>query len=329
MAGETDDAAEKTEPKTEAKAEAEADDDSDLEAEEVAEKPAEDDSDLEEDEDDEEEKPADKDTAKRIDQVKRTDKQLREQRERDFAARESEINGHVEALRKEWEPKIAAAEKFERLASRASIDPVAVLQALGVGEDRYEHVGQVLYTLSRAKDDPKMRTAAAQLMKARELDDEIAQLKQWREEREKADKEREQTTAADREVEAFITSVTKAASDKTPLAKSLLKNDPDGAREELQIVAFRLAKETGTLPDATKVMIAFEKHQRAKLRKLGIDPKSRGAVAALADAETTTETKAKPKAHAVAVRKPAPKPEPAADEPFTREDFVRLAGNYD
>ncbi|HSN26173.1 MAG TPA: hypothetical protein VLT45_07800 [Kofleriaceae bacterium] len=286
------------------------------------------DKDLEDDEDDDEDdkKAPDKETARRLETVQRTDKRLREERERQFAAREAEINGQVDSLRKEWEPRIAAPEKFERLAARANIDPVAVLQALGVTEDRYEHAAQVLYTLAKAKDDPKARTAAAQLMKARELDEEISQLKKWREDREKAEKDREQQTAADREVDAFISNVTKAASDKTPLAKSLLKNDPDGAREELQIVAFRLAKETGRLPEAKAVMIALEKHQRAKLRKLGIDPKARGA------AEALTESTAKTTTAKTGEKKTAKKATTTVvddDKPLTKEEYVRLSGKYD
>lgn len=301
-----------------------AEDDSDLEDDEVVEAKADDDADLEDDKEDEE--PSDKETARRIEQVRRADKHARESREREFAARESELNGRVETLKKEWGPRIEAAEKFERLAARASIDPVAVLQALGVGDDRYEYAAQVLYTLAKAKGgDEKAKSAAAQLMKSRELDEEITQLKKWREDRERAEQEREQKTAADREVDAFISSVTKAATDKTPLAKTLLKNDPDAARDELQIVAYKLAKESGRLPDAKAVMIAFEKEQRAKLRKLGIDPKARGAAAALT--ETTTETKP-----AVVVKKkaaPAPAAKIDVETPLTREDFVRLSGKYD
>lgn len=314
-----------------------ADDDSDLDEDESEEVSADDeedpDKDLDDEEDEDDEDETDKETARRIEQVQRTDKRLREERERQFAAREAELEQHVSSLKKEWEPRIAAAEKFERLAARANIDPVAVVKALGVGKDRYEYIGQVFYTLAKAEGgDDKAKIAAAQLMKQSEYDAEIADLKKWREQREQADKDREQQTAADREVDAFISKVMQAATDKMALAKALLKNDPDTAREELQIVAFRLAKAEGKLPDAKKVMIEFEKHQRAKLRKLGLDPKTMSPKAASAALAADSAAKAAPAKgdKKAAVKKPTVAAAAVGgDKPLSREDFVRLNGNYD
>ena len=258
-----------------------ADDDSDLEDddESEAEVSDEEDPDADLEDDDEEGAEEDDDTKKRIDKVQRTEKRAREQlkaertrMEADLEAKAREYKAGFDAELAQWKPRIETAEKFEKMASRANVDPVSVLKALGVSEDHYEHIGQVFYTLAQMKsDDPekakKARAAAAQLVKQGERDAEIADLKKRLESREQTESQREQQAAADREVDAFISSVTKAATDKTPLAKTFLKNDADAAREELQIVAFRLAKETGRLPDAKAVMIAFEKHQRAKDRK--------------------------------------------------------------
>lgn len=269
------------------------------------------DADLDEDDDkqaakDDDEKP-DADTSKRLSQIQRTEKRMREQLKKERAQMESELEAkardyesRVHAEIEKWKPRIDKAERFEQLSARVDVDPVAVLQSLGLKKERYEHAAQVLYTLSKADTgDENARRAAAQLIRDRERDDEIDNLKKWREDREKTDaqraKEAEQQAKdaeADRNVDAFITSVTKAASEKTPLAKAYLKNDPAGAREELQIVAYKLTEETGTLPSAKAVMIAFEKRQRAALRARGIDPKSRGAAAALTDeSKTTTTTK--------------------------------------
>jgi hypothetical protein len=320
-------------PKEDAK-----DDDSDLDdaldPDDVDTKDEDEDSDLDENDSEDkdkdgedEDKNVDADTAKRLSQVRRTDKRLREQRDKEWAARDAEFETRVKDVEERWAPRIEKAERIERLMERAAIDPLALLQAANVPESAYEYVGQTLYTHSKAKDDPKAKAALAQLMRDRERDEEIANLKKWRDDREKTDKSREQQTAADREVDAFIGTVTKAASDKTPLAKTLLKNDPDSAREELQIVAYRLAKEQGRLPDAKAVMIAFEKHQRGKLRRLGIDPKSRGAAAALTDSKTTTTSKKSDKK--IETGKPTEKTSDKPDDKKTNPRDAFISRKFD
>lgn len=315
LSGKTDeDAVEETEKPV-------ADDDSDLDDEDTdadVEETEDEDADL--DDEPEEEKP-DADRDKRLETVKRTDKRLREQRDKDFAARDAEFAQRVAAVEKEWTPRIEAAEKFERLAQRASVDPVAVLKALGVGEDRYEYVGKLLYTLSKAKDDPKARAEAAHFMKQSEVDAELADLKKWREERERTDKERSEQAEQDRNVEAFISKVTAAATDKTPLARAFIKSDLSEAKERIQVIAFRLAKEAGRLPSEKQVMVAFEKERRGLLRKMGIDPKSISATAANAAIEKKKPTVA-------ATKKPAGKPAVNDNDddskPLSREEYARM-----
>lgn len=318
--------------------EADADDDSDLDEVDASGEDEADDVDADADEDadlDEDEESAagkDDDETKGIDKVRRTEKRMRDQIKKERADAESEVREQArqveQDLEQKWGKRIEAVERFEKLSARASVDPVAVLQALGVKEDAYEHIGQVLYTLAKAKDDPKARAAAAHLMKSRELNAEVEDLKKWREEREKTDKERAEHAEADRKIDAFIGSVTKAVSDKMTLAKALMKNDPDVARSELQIVAFNLAKEKGKLPEAKDVAIAFEKAQRAKLRKLGIDPKSRGAAAAIV-ANATAATTSKTKTTKTGDKKSSDKKLEASDSKSPRDAFIGLNGKYD
>lgn len=327
------------------------DDDSDLdeddkvEASEDEEEEAEDDdADLEEEDEEkaEEEKDDDKDvdpdTAKRLSQVRRTDKRLREQRDRELKAREAEIEsrakeyeGRVQAEIERWKPRLESAERFEKLASRVDIDPVAVLQALGLQEDRYEHAAQVLYTLAKAKDDPKARAAAAQIMKAREVDDELTKLKDWRKEREKADEEREVTAKADAQWTAFFDRVVKTASDKTPLAKAFLERSPTKATERIMVLTYEITKQSGgTVPKEREVMIALEKDRRQILRDLGIDPKSISATKATAVIDAKTKTKAKSGSTAVKTEKKTANGKSGEDtSPVSRDDFVALGGKFD
>lgn len=303
-------------------------DDSDLDAKDGDTSLAEvdDDSDLDE-EPEKGGKESDPDTARRLAAVQRTDKRLREQRDRDFSAREAKFKADVDAEVKRWQPKFEAAERFEKLAARASADPVAVLQSLGVGKDRYEYIGQLFYTLHKAEaGDAQAKQAAAQLLRDSHMSEELADLKKWREEREKSDSERTKQAEADREIEAYIGKVTKATSEKTPLASAFIKANPSEARERLQILAFRLAQESGTsaLPSERAVIIALEKDRRRVLRELGIDPKSRSAPAASATASADSKIKTASKADDKNQKKPDGDKKRSA-----KDEFLNLTGRYD
>jgi hypothetical protein len=107
-----------------------------------------------------------------------------------------------------------------------------------------------------------------------------------------------------------------------PIASAYIKANPTEARERMQVLAFRIAKEAGsnTLPKERDIVIALEKDRRRVLRELGIDPKSRGAAQASAQA-----TDSKAKAGAKKPAKPAAKSDSA--KPFTKEDFIN--GKFD
>lgn len=344
MAGESlDDATEETESgkpaEKPAKGETAEDDDGDLDELELedehdevdADEEGEDDEDPDADLDEEDDEDApkkkadgkvDPETAKRLEAVRRTDKRLREQREKEWAAREAEIDTRVRAFEQKWKPRVEKAEKIERLLERAAIDPISLFLEAEVPEDQYEYVAQVLYKMAKAKTDPKARAEAAQLLKTREVDAKLAEVTKKLEDRDKADKEREERDRGEREVEKFLRRVTAAASDKTPLAKAYLASDPDEARAQLQVIAYRLAQETGTLPSAKKVMIAFEKDRRKLARAMGLDPKARGTAAAIDSKTKTTPSKGD--------KKTAPtKPAEGDDDTDPRDEFIRFAGNYD
>lgn len=284
------------EPKAE-KAEVE-DDDSDLEDEDAEETVASDedsdpDADLDEEDDEKEEKP-DADTAKRLSQVYRTDKHVREQREKDFAARDRQFAQERDAFVAEWKPKVEAAEKFERAVERINVDPIGVLTALKLKPEAYEHTAQVLYTLAKAKDDPKAQAAVAKLIKDRELEDKLDSVTKKLEEQEKTAKERAAEAAADAQWNEFFTKVEKHVGDKTPLAKALLKSNPTKARERITIATEKFVRANNRLPSEREIAIAVEKDRRQALRDMGIDPKTISASAANAAIEkTTTTTKTK------------------------------------
>lgn len=298
-----------------------------------------DDSDLDEDEDETEgdDEKVDGDTAKRLEKVRRTDKRLREQRDRDFKAREAELEQKVQAanenLRKEWEPRIEKAERVERLM--ASRDLIALAKEAGYSEDDFADAARMFYAYSPdGAKDPKAKDAAARLRKEREQQARLDKLEKEREE-ERKERERELKQAEQQKhVDTFVGKVTKAVSDKLPLAKAYIAAEPDEARVEIEVIAGRIAQQLGRLPEPKAVMVELEKLERRRLRRHGIDPKSvkAGSTASSAIAKAgTTDSKTKPapkKGDKKTTKKSA---DEAGDEKklSPKEEFMRLNGNYD
>lgn len=281
------------------------------------------DKDLDEDDDEPAEKP-DAEVAKRLDQVRKTDKRLREQREAHFKSEEQRLQRIEAAIQERWKPRIEAAEEFEKLKSRKG-SPFDTLKALGYDEADFSDMlreGWALY--GEGAKDPKYKDAVAKLRKDREQAARVAELEKKLEHREKTETEKAQEAEQRRNVEVFIGKVATLAakSEKTPLVKQYLKADPERAKLELEIVGGRLAQKLGRMPDPKDVMIEFEKEQRRTLRRLGFDPKTRAAAAAAPETKNASTKNG---------AKPASKTTPAADEakkkpvnlPLSREEFIR------
>lgn len=307
--------AEKSEPADDADPDADLDDEND--AEKVGAKADEDD-DPDADLDDEDEKPAkvDPDTAKKLDNVRRTDKRLREQREREWAAKEREFEQREADLK----PKLERLEKFERLAARVRYEPEAVLLELGASEDDLDLATKRLYALSKAgKADPKVREAVDRLSKERERDEELRSMKKRLEERDEAEKKSREEAEQRRHIDAHVDRFAKAASDRYPLAKAYIAAKPEAARSRIEVIAGKLIQETGRMPEPKDVMKALEKNRRASARAMGFDPKA----IAKSPAAKTDEKKAAPKSP----EKPSPKAKADDSKPLTKDDFIN--GRYD
>lgn len=298
-----------------------ADPDADLDDEDDAEKvEAKTDEDEDPDADlDDEDKPAqpDPETAKRLQQVQRTDKRLREQREREWAAKEREFEQREASLK----PKFERLEKFERLIERARHEPELLLAEAGITSDEdITHAFRRLYAMTDAgKKDPKTREAVDRLAKERERDEEIRKLAKKLEDKEAAEKKAAEEQEHRKAVESTLDRFAKAASDRYPLAKTFLEKNPARARADMEFVAGRLIQQHGRMPEAKEVMVAFEKERRQFLRDHGIDPRSRGA----ATSATNATSSAKPAPKAVD-KKTATAPKKTDEDPATlKERFLR------
>lgn len=227
----------------------------------------------------------DAELAKRLDQVRRTDRRLREQRERQFSEREREIATREEQLRSGRE----RIDQFEKLADRVRYEPEAVLMALGATEEDLDHAVKRLYAFTKTgKADPKVRDAVDRLTKEREKDEQLRSVQKRLDDQESEKKTAAQNAEGERVLAAYVAKVTKLASgDKTPLTKQFFAADPQSARDEFEAVTGALAQKLGKIPDHKTALVEFEKHQRRVLRRYGIDPKSLGGT----KTETTTTEK--------------------------------------
>lgn len=290
-------------------------DEDDQDETEIVEAKSDDEEDPDKDLDEDEDKPADKDaeTTKRLEQVRKTDKRLREQREAQFKAREQELKDFEARIEAQWKPRIEAAEEFERLKSRKH-DPISILKALGyTGSADFADIARLAWgETEEVAKDPKNKAALDRMKKDREMADELASLKKKLEDGEKTAKQREQEAEQRRNVDVFVGKVTKAVSEKTPLAKKYIESDPDNARVEIEVIAGTLAQRLGQLPDPKSVMVEFEKQERRRLRRYGIDPKTM---------KPAVQPAASP---AVEVRKPVDKKKPAAPTIETKTDKLSL-----
>jgi hypothetical protein len=232
--------------------------------------------------------PEDPTIAKRLDKVQKAEKRAKEELAREKASLHADIDQRVKKIESEWAPRVEKAEKFEPLAPQIDIDPLAVLDHLGLKPERYEHLAKVLYTLSKAKDDPKAREAAAELLQKRQQLSRVEQLEKELREMKDAQTKRAAEEKATRDAAAYLSTIetaAKADTSEAPLARHFLAKSPEKTRERLAQVAMALLEETGEKPDADDVLAEYERIRRAELDELGVD------VDALLKAQPKKQTK--------------------------------------
>lgn len=252
--------------------EVDADDDEEEEDEEKDE-----DEDPDADLDDDEKPEKDPKVAKGMAALQRQEKRMREAIDRERETVRSELaqgRQKLESLQSEIDKSKA---KYEGLADRAKLDPLGVLEELGVDDD--EFVGRQAHARLKSKTDPAYREAAARMKADRTTRAELDALKAKDAARDKeaADAKKQAEQRAD--FDKFVGGVTKEAKafPKATLTNRLLKNDPDEARGLFARAAHALWTRDGAEPGPRAVVKHAEKMKREELRKLGIDPRTLGA----------------------------------------------------
>lgn len=222
-------------------------------------------------------KDADPETEKRTAHLRKLEQRMRAGLERDRAAFERERTA-FERDRDTHKAELAELAEFRQLKSRARYNLSSVLAKLGFSDDDYEPAARELYALSKAgASDPKNREAAARLQREREHGDELSTTRKELAELKKKLEERDQQTSAQRETEAYLGDVmrfAKRVADKTPLVRNVMKKNPERARSEMSAIALDILKDTGKVPSAKQVVVAYEKARRRDLREQGVDVKA-------------------------------------------------------
>lgn len=211
----------------------------------------------------------DPETEKRLAAVQKAEARAREK----LAAERKAFDEERATLAKEREALAAdraALDAYRKAQERAKVDPVGYLRAAGVTDpETLEYAAKQAY--GAAKGDPANKEAAARALRERELADEVADLKRWRAEQEKARTEQAEAAKVQREVTAYVDTLVKTASsaEDAPLTKHFMAKSPEKTTQRLRTIAFELAQEMDDIPDHADVIARFEKTRRAELEEYG------------------------------------------------------------
>ncbi len=259
------------------------DEDEDEDEEETADDDEDEDEDPDADLDDDEEK-SEKDpkVAQGLAKLQRQEKRMREQIDRERESARAELTHGRQQLEATKAEIAKAKAKYDSLAERAKLDPLGVLEELGVDDDDF--VGKQAYARVKAKTDPAFREAAAKMKSDRTIRAELDALKAKDADREKEVTETKKQAEQRQAFEGFVGSVSKEAKSfkAATLTNRLLASDPDEAKVLFARAGSDLWSRNGAEPSPIAVVKHAEKMQRAQLRKYGIDPRSLATAAAAA-----------------------------------------------
>lgn len=280
---EADDDADEVSDEDDDDEEADEDTDEDEDEDEESAKPARRDEDDDEEEADEDEKPVEKkderakedpDLERRRRSLQQQERRHRETVQRDRAALEREAADARRRIETEWAPRVAKAEKFEKLAERVRFDAPSVLIELGLKEDDFEDTARMLYAMSPAGSaKPENREAAARLARSREQSAETSAIKAEMEALKKKLAERDEQDSRTRVLEEWrgeLADTAKAAN--APLVRRVLAKNAAKAHADMEAIAYRLLQKNGRPPSAKKVVLVYEKQRRADLEDAGANP---------------------------------------------------------
>lgn len=203
--------------------------------------------------------------------------QAAEKRSRDkIAAERAELEKQAAELKSARE----AVERFEKAKKLARRDPAAALEALDITDDASrEAFARATFAMTEAgKKDPSAARAnqerAEQTLRARETETTLEKIQRELAETRELITKRDQQQAQQQQAQRYVSAIETAAKSTAPLVAHLLEHDTDDTHDGLVRTYERLVAENGEAPDAADVVAAYDKAQRSKFTKLGINPES-------------------------------------------------------
>lgn len=239
------------------------------EVEDIEEEQADEEESEEETEDDAEDEAAkaDPDLAKRLAQVRKTERRGREALAKERAEAVSEFRRKEEAFVAEWKPKVERAERFDALSKQVRYKAVDVLLELGVKVDDLEDIARECYAHSpKGAAEPRNKDAVTRTAREKELASRLEATEKKMADREAAEAKRESEAKNHAEGMRYLGEVEKAATaDKHPVAARDMAKNAEKTRARIAGVAGEIWDSTGKRPEPASVLKAYEKIRREEI----------------------------------------------------------------
>jgi hypothetical protein len=160
---------------------------------------------------------------------------------------------------------------WERAKSRAMVDPVGVLEALGLERESFEDVAKLIYTHAKGLDDPSTRQATRTEMRLRELENDNKRLQEQARERQKQQERQAASARQQKQVETYLAGVQQAVTpEATPLVAKLLASKPSEALSQFTVIAEELIRKTGEVPRPQDVAKELERQTTEYIQAMGL-----------------------------------------------------------
>lgn len=182
--------------------------------------------------------------------IRKQELHLRRQLAEERAQWQAEREREMAPLRQQ----LTEFEQWKKQQASAKDDPISYLKAAGYTEADFDQLARQVYAESpEGRKDPKNRVAALQTRAQQEA---IAEAKAAREEAAAVRKlleERDQQAQAEAHRQRYLSTVAKAVSDETPIARAALARNPERTQQRLYEIADRLYTESSPYEDLREV----------------------------------------------------------------------------
>jgi hypothetical protein len=180
-------------------------------------------------------------------------------------ARASELEAREAALAERED----VIKRYEAAKARAAVDPVGVLEELGLTPDQFEETARDFYNRRPGADVD--RVTAQRNLKVREANSAAAKALEEVKELKAQLQHAEDRRIVQQRFDTYINKTVEAIGADTPIVAKLHANNPNKFRSEVDLTAARLWEETGETPDHVDVLQELENTKRAELLELGFE----------------------------------------------------------